>query len=130
MLRVHGSGGTASLATLLMVWLLAPVTAAAGWLLLRRIIFDHIDRVTPNRESAIALRIVGACALLAMTALAIFVLPGRGTSRCPSCEQSLLSLLVLNQLQVYAEGGIAGYIACMLAKLRTLPALPARPDPS
>ncbi|HYG07689.1 MAG TPA: hypothetical protein VD865_14955 [Stenotrophomonas sp.] len=124
MLRVYGVGGAESLAAILMVWALSPITGAAGLLLLWRIVARHIMQVTPDSRSAIVLRIIGAVIIFGTAVASLLVLPGRGTSRCPTCEQDFVSLLLLNQLQVYAAGGAAGYLACMLDKLRSLSSRP------
>lgn len=121
MLRIYGQGGAASLAAIQLVWLLSPVTAAAGYIAMGRLVADHLAWVTPDSRPAVAMRIVGGFAFLAMGAFAVLVLPGKGSSRCHACEQSFLSLLLLNQLYVYSAGGIVGYIGCMFAKWRQLP---------
>lgn len=117
--RVHGIGGGAAVAGIVSVWILSPLVAGAGYLLMRRIVGEHIVRVTPPRKATALFRGMVALLLSIGAVGCVLFLPGKDSSRCPGCEQALVPLILLGHLQTYGIGGLLGYVACMRSIINT-----------
>lgn len=114
--RVRSQSGSASLAALLAIWIMSPFALFSGYVLLRRILGNHIARITPSNPRAIAIRLLGALLVFAMVAYSVLVLPGADSVYCRGCEQnSLVFFVIVNCAQICCLGGIIGYVLCILS---------------
>lgn len=111
--RAHGIGGGSAVIGIVSVWILSPLVAGAGYLLMSRIVGDHIIRATPQRRRTALFRGTVALLLAAGAIGCVLFLPGKDSSQCPGCEQALVPLMLLGHLQTYAIGGLLGYVDCM-----------------
>jgi hypothetical protein len=115
--RVDAGVGGAAVSAVASVWALSPFTIAAGFLLIRRIVGEHIISITPHARGVVLFRLTFGVAAILVTAISVVMLPGRDAVYCSGCEQSLTPLLLLNHAQMYALGGLAGYLACLFSIL-------------